>query len=60
MHLKQGVKSSIVEVTGNGHSYISRINIPLNDIQDGDVASCLAGGCRDHTVFGLQEAPHDI
>lgn len=53
MHLKQEMKNSLARVTGDGYSYISRVNVPLYDVQNGDVASCLAGGCRDHTVFRL-------
>ena len=47
-------------VAGNEYTYISRINIPLNNVQDGDIASRLARGCGYHSIFRLEEASHDI
>ena len=40
-------------VTGNGYTNISWVNIPLDDVKDGDIASRLAGGRGYHPVFRL-------
>jgi len=39
---------------------ISRIDIPLYDIQDGYIAALLARNRRHHSVFRLKKAAHNI
>lgn len=41
-------------------SYISGIDFALNDIQNGDITSSFAWCCKHHTVFGLEETPHNV
>lgn len=40
--------------------HISWINLALNDIKNGDVATLLAWICGDHAVLGLEETTHDV
>ena len=60
MHLGWGMRSLSTMVADNWYTYVCRINVSLDDVQDGYIASCLAGGRRYHTVLRLQEAAHDI
>ena len=41
-------------------SYVSRIYISLDDVQDRDVTSCFARGGRDHAILGLQKTAHHV
>ena len=40
--------------------HISRVNLALDDVQNGDIAALLARNRRHHAVFGLEEAPHHV
>lgn len=39
---------------------VGRVDVALDDVEDGDVARRLARRRRDHAVLGLQEAAHDV
>lgn len=41
-------------------AYISWICLPLDNIQDGDVAAILGRVRHNHTVLGLQKPTHDV
>ena len=39
--------------------YLRWVNLPLNDIKDGDIAALLQRS-RDHDVFCLKKPPHNV
>ena len=41
-------------------AYVCRVDVALNDVQDGDVAGRLARAGRNHAVLGLQQAAHHV
>lgn len=41
-------------------TYIGRISLSLDDVEDRDIATLLRGRSRDHPIFGLQETTHHI
>jgi len=36
------------------------VYLSLDDIENGDVTALLSGDCRDHAVFRLEQASHDV
>jgi len=41
-------------------TYISGIDFALNDIQNGDITSSFTWCRKHHTIFGLEETPHNV
>jgi hypothetical protein len=41
-------------------TYIGRVHVTLDDVEDGDIARGFTRRHGDHTVLGLEEAPHDV
>ena len=39
---------------------VGRVDIALDNVKDGDVASSFAGSGQNHAVLGLEETAHDI
>lgn len=45
-----------------GFTYLGGVHLPLDDVEDGDVAvvGLAIPACGHHHVLGLQQSPHDI
>ena len=50
------------EVEQRGLAYLGGVHLPLDDVEDGDVAvvGLASPTCGHHHVLGLQQSPHDI
>ena len=59
MYLAQTL-CQIRTTAGQGRTYVSGIDIALDDIQYRDVARRLARHGRHHAVLRLEETPHDV
>lgn len=40
--------------------HVCRVDLALDDVEDGDVAGLLRGVGGDHAVLGLEEAAHNV
>ena len=40
--------------------HVGRVHVAGDDVQAGDVTGGFCRCCRDHTVFGLEQAAHDV
>lgn len=49
-------------VARRGLTYLGGVHLPLDDVEDGDVAvvGLAIPACGHHHVLGLQQPPHDI
>ena len=45
---------------GGGGTHVRRVDVALDDVEDGDVARGLARRRRDHPVLGLQQPAHHV
>lgn len=50
------------EVERRGLTHLGGVHLPLDDVEDGDVAvvGLAIPTCGHHHVLGLQQSPHDI
>lgn len=52
----------VLGVARRGLTYLGGVHLPLDDVEDGDVAvvGLAIPACGHHHVLGLQQPPHDI